>query len=79
MVEGNFSASNDISQGFLPFGVAWYRKAFSLPPSAKGMAKYLEFDGVMISSQVWLNGRFLGNHSGGYTPFRFGLNDADLK
>ena len=78
MVEGNFSASNDISQGFLPFGSAWYRKDFSLPPSAKGQAIYLEFDGVMISSQVWLNGRFLGNHSSGYTPFRFRINGSDL-
>eukprot|EP01043_Picozoa_sp_COSAG02_P059190 COSAG02_NODE_7499_length_2984_cov_4.055113_2_plen_564_part_00 len=78
MVEGNFSASNDISQGFLPFGAAWYRKDFSLPPSAKGQATYLEFDGVMVSNQVWLNGHFLGNHSSGYTPFRFRLNDTDL-
>lgn len=78
MVERNFSASNDISQGFLPFGSAWYRKAVSLPPSAKGRAIYLEFDGVMISSQVWLNGHFLGNHSSGYTPFRFTINDSDL-
>ena len=78
MVEGVFDASNDISQGYLPFGAAWYRKEFDLPPSAKGQAKYLDFDGVMISSQVWLNGIFLGNHSSGYTPFRFELRDLDL-
>jgi beta-galactosidase len=67
-----------ISQGYLPYGVAWYRKSFELPASAKGQAKYLDFDGVMISSQVWLNGYFLGNHSSGYTPFRFELRDTDL-
>ncbi len=56
-----------------------YRKRFTLPPSARGQAISLEFDGVMISSQVYLNGRFLGNHSSGYTPFRFNLSGADLR
>ena len=76
MVEGTFNAANDISQGFLPFGSAWYRKELSLPPSAKGQPKWLDFEGVMVSSQVWLNGHFLGNHTSGYTPFRYFLRDA---
>jgi hypothetical protein len=80
MVEGQFDPGNDISQGFLPFGVGWYRKHFTLPPSSQGAAvsKWLDFDGVMVSSMVYLNGRFLGNHSSGYTPFRFELFDEDI-
>ena len=79
MVEEAFSPSADISQGFLPFATGWYRRRFSLPPSAKGSQSLrLDFDGVMVRSQVWLNGRFLGNHSSGYTPFGFDLAAADV-
>ena len=76
--QGTFTANADISQGYLPFGVGWYRKRFALPASAKGQAVWLDFDGVMIRSQVYLNGKFLGNHSSGYTPFRFELDAGQL-
>ena len=79
MVEGVFSGANDISQGFLPYGVGWYRKHFTLPAGvAKDSVVWVDFEGVMISSQVYLNGRFLGNHTGGYTPFRFRLDGHAL-
>ena len=78
MVERNFTPSASISQGYLPFGVGWYRRHLVLPNADKGRAMWLDFDGVMISSQVYLNGRFLGNHTSGYTPFRFNLSETLL-
>jgi beta-galactosidase len=35
-------------------------------------AAWLDFDGVFRNSTVWLNGEMLGNHSSGYTSFRYG-------
>ena len=61
VVEGNFSASASTSQGFLPFGIGWYRKHFT-PPAALASAPtvFIEFDGVQTSSETWLNGVYLG-------------------
>ncbi len=49
---------------FLPTGVAWYRKHFELPPSARGKRVFIEFDGVMSRSGAWINGMHLG-----YRPY----------
>ena len=59
--------------GFLPGGIGWYRKTFTLPPTAKGQRAFVEFEGVYMDSDVWLNGRHLGNHPYGYTSFQYEL------
>jgi beta-galactosidase len=60
--------------GWLNGGVGWYRKAFSLPPIARGRCcMAIEFDGVYMDSDVWLNGQHLGNHPYGYTSFQYDL------
>lgn len=73
VVEGNFSREEDKSHGFLPLGVAWYRRHFFAPAAWERKSVFLDFDGVMAVSQVWLNGVVLGGHGSGYTPFRFEL------
>ena len=70
---GNYSPTNDRSHGYLPINMAWYRKRFTIPQSAAGKILQLEFEGVFRDSQVWLNGRFLGSHPSGYTPFLFDI------
>ena len=47
-----------------------------MPAAAKGAQLYLEFDGVYRSSDMWLNGCFLGHHSSGYTSFRYRIDNA---
>lgn len=59
--------------GALNGGIGWYRKAFSLPDSAKGKRVSILFDGVYMDSDVWLNGVHLGKQPYGYTSFRFDL------
>lgn len=59
--------------GFLPGGIGWYRKTFSLPESARGRVARIEFDGVYTNSKVWLNGHLLGNRPYGYAPFSYDL------
>src|SRR5439155_24698393 len=53
--------------------VSVYRRRFKLPPEARGRHVYVDFDGAMTASTVWLNGQRLGEYKGGYTPFRFAL------
>jgi beta-galactosidase len=62
--------------------VSVYRRHFKLPSSARGRHVFVDFEGVMTASTVWLNGIRLGEYKGGYTPFSFELTphldfDAD--
>ncbi len=55
--------------------ISTYRKRFTLPEPLNGRRLYIDFDGAMISAQVTINGRNLGEHDGGYTPFSYDLTD----
>ncbi len=57
--------------GYYPTGVGWYRKAFRLPPGARGRVAWLEFDGVYMNSDVWVNGVHLGRRPYGYVSFAY--------
>jgi beta-galactosidase len=62
--------------------VSVYRRHFKVPPAARGRHIFVDFEGVMTASTVWLNGSRLGEYRGGYTPFSFELTphldfDAD--
>jgi beta-galactosidase len=50
-----------------------YRRSFRLPPEARGRHVFVDFDGAMTASTVWINGNKLGEYRGGYTPFAFDL------
>jgi len=53
--------------------VSLYRRRFKLPPEARGKHVFVDFEGVMTASTVWINGQRLGEYKGGYTPFSFDL------
>jgi beta-galactosidase len=53
--------------------VSIYRRRFKLPPEARGRRVFVDFEGVMTASTVWINGVKLGEYKGGYTPFSFDL------
>ena len=53
--------------------VSVYRRRFRLPASARGQRVFVDFEGVMTASTVWVNGVRLGEYKGGYTPFSFEL------
>lgn len=61
------------STGFLPGGIGWYQKAFSLPESDRGRSLRIEFDGVYCKSDVWINGHHLGFRPSGYSSFSYDL------
>jgi beta-galactosidase len=53
--------------------VSTYRRRFRTPEAAKGKRVFVDFEGVMTASTVWINGVLLGEYRGGYTPFSFEL------
>jgi beta-galactosidase len=53
--------------------VSVYRRHFKLPPGPRDRRVFVDFEGVMTASTVWLNGVRLGEYKGGYTPFSFEL------
>jgi beta-galactosidase len=53
--------------------VSLYRRRFKLPAQARGQRVFVDFEGVMTASTVWINGQRLGEYKGGYTPFSFEL------
>jgi beta-galactosidase len=53
--------------------VSSYRRRFKLPAAARGRHIFVDFEGVMTASTVWINGTRLGEYKGGYTPFSFDL------
>ncbi len=59
--------------GYFPNGVGWYRKTFRLPAGAQTGAIWLEFDGVYMNSDVWLNGVHLGRRPYGYSSFAYDI------
>jgi beta-galactosidase len=52
---------------------AWYRTHFVVPPDWAGDAITLKFGAADYVADVWLNGRWLGYHEGGDTPFAFAV------
>lgn len=57
-------------------GVAWYRLEFDAPRDPRGKRTFLEFDAASRTAEVWLNGKRLGSHAGGFSRFRFDATDA---
>jgi beta-galactosidase len=53
--------------------VSVYRRRFTLPRQSSGRHVFVDFEGVMTASTVWLNGTRLGEYQGGFTPFHFDL------
>jgi beta-galactosidase len=80
-IEGPFDPLNPAggAGAFLPAGVGWYRKHFPLPASRAGQRLFIEFDGVMANSDVWINGTHLGRRPFGYVGFRYELPARALK
>ena len=50
-----------------------YRRRFRFPRGAEGKRVFVDFEGVMTASTVWINGILLGEYRGGFTPFSFEL------
>ena len=61
---------------YLPSGIGWYRKHFTLDQSLSGSRVFIEFDGVMANSTVYVNSTQIGNQPCGYTSFRYDITSS---
>jgi beta-glucuronidase len=55
-------------------GLGWYRRTFTVPVGSETAHLRLHFEAVFYLAKVWLNGQYLGQHEGGYTPFEFDVS-----
>src|SRR5262245_43115775 len=73
-IAGPFSTAGGGGMGRLPCeGVVWYRRNLNVPASSAGKSLFLDIDGAMSYSEVWLNGQFVGGWPYGYASFRLNL------
>jgi beta-galactosidase len=62
--------------GYTMGGTAWYRKTFTLKPGNAYSQTIINFDGVYMDSEVWVNGKLLAKHPYGYTPFDVDISSS---
>ncbi len=65
-----------VDVGYLRDGTAWYRKEFVTPARLGDKRVILGFDGVQSQMELWVNGKRMGEHVYGYTPFQFDITSA---
>jgi len=76
-IEGEYSKDNPagIAGGFLPTGTGWYRKNLKWNDNWNNKRLMIEFDGVYMNSEVWINGHSLGQRPYGYISFSYDITD----
>lgn len=57
--------------------VSTYRKTFEFSRDVESQV-FLDFEGVMLACQVYLNGQMIGEHLGGYSPFSLDITSSLL-
>ncbi|MFD2828564.1 glycoside hydrolase family 2 TIM barrel-domain containing protein [Leeuwenhoekiella polynyae] len=72
-IEGPFDGKWASGTGFLPGGIAWYRKSFDIADFSDSINYQLYFDGVYKNSDVWINGTWIGRRPNGFIPFYYDL------
>jgi beta-galactosidase len=74
-IEGPYDNANPTSRGggYLPAGIGWYRKSFTVNEADAKQKFFIEFDGIMANSDVWINGFHLGKRPYGYISFSYDL------
>ena len=56
-------------------GIGWYKRKFSTNPSLKDKDIFLSFNGANQETEVYINGKLAGSHTGGYTRFIIPVKD----
>lgn len=74
-IEGDCVESRGSAGGFFPIGIAWYRKTFVLPESLKHKQVIIQFDGVYMNSEFWINDHFLGRYPYGFTTIQYDITE----
>lgn len=76
-VPGDWNSQDDIFKYYE--GTVWYQKEFDAPKMTENQRIFLYFGAVNYEAHVYLNGKKLGMHKGGFTPFNFEIPQDLLK
>lgn len=60
-------------------GVCWYRKQFVVPADMQGKEVTVHFEAIMGKQWIYVNGKLVKEHLGGYTPVTVYLSEAGVK
>ncbi|MBD3948334.1 Ig-like domain-containing protein [Tuanshanicoccus lijuaniae] len=74
-IEKEPSTKNEAESGFYPGGTQWYRKNFVLSKEYLNKELSLSFDGSYMTTEVYVNGKKVGEHKNGYSPFNMNLTE----
>ncbi len=74
-IEQTWDESAGGARGFKAMGTGWYRKHFKANPAWKGKRILLDFEGIMLVGDVWVNGRKVGSTDYGYLGFETDITD----
>ena len=72
-IEGVLNPSLAACTGYLPGGIAWYRKTIAIPADSKGEKIFIFFEGIQNRSEVYINGQLLGKRPNGYVSFLYDM------
>ena len=61
------------NNGYFSEGIGWYRKHFDLSKEQKNRNFVIQFDGVFMNAEVWINGHYCGRRPYGYATFRYNI------
>ncbi len=73
-VEGALSQSLASATGYLPGGIAWYRKTLDIPLNQKNRKIYIYFEGIYRNGELFVNGISLGMRPNGYISCQYDLS-----
>lgn len=65
-VEGPFDPNANVSQGYRPRGIGWYRRYLRIDPSERGKHFELQFDAIATHATIWVNGNLVKRNWSGY-------------
>ena len=69
------SSSSGVKLNLLPSDILWYKKLIDIPKLKNGERVILHFGAIDWMSNVFLNGKEVGSHIGGYNKFEFEITD----
>lgn len=73
-IEQPWDQSAGGARGFKAMGEGWYRKSFKVDPAWKSKKILLDFEGIMLTGEVWLNGKKIGDADYGYLGFEVNIS-----
>lgn len=74
-LELDYTQQGEAESGYKLGGTGWYRKTFTVSAKDRDKSVFVEFGGVYMNSTVFVNGKEVGFHPNGYTPFAYDISE----